>query len=153
MLRISVIADLQEVLSWLASAEEMRLWAGPTPVFQSSTLEIWHAIEADSQPTFSLVDEAGGLQGFAQVICISNEYPTHLARVIINPRLRSQGLGLSLLEQVVRSLRKQENSLRLSLNVYAENTPALKLYHSMGFKEVKRNAESGVITMTLRSGC
>jgi len=98
------------------------------------------------------VDEAGVLQGFAQVISVSNEYPTHLARVIVNPQLRGQGIGRNLLEQIVKTLRKQESSLRLSLNVYAENALAVKLYHSMGFKEVKRNEDGSLITMTLRSG-
>lgn len=151
MLRLSVIEDLEIVLGWLASADEMRLWAGPKPIYQSATVDIWHAIDADTQPTFSLLDDAGCLQGFAQVISISNEYPTHLARVIINPALRRQGIGRSLLEQVIKELRRRENSLRLSLNVYAENDLAIKLYRSMGFKEVKRNEESGLITMTLRS--
>ncbi len=50
--------------------------------------------------------------------------------------LRGQGLGKKILEMAIEWAKAQESLVWIDLSVFAHNTPARKLYKSVGFKEI-----------------
>jgi len=64
-------------------------------------------------------------------------HDAHL-EIVLAPRVRGQGLGGVLLDALVDRVRQRPDYLRLSLAVFADNAPAVRLYRSRGFVEEGR---------------
>jgi ribosomal-protein-alanine N-acetyltransferase len=133
--REATLRDVEVVASWLETAEECRLWAGPAVSFPLEpgvlALEIGFA---DAQ-NLALADEAG-TAGFGQLVWRSGGR-AHLARVIVRPDARGRGLGRVLVRALLE--RAWSRGARLAtLNVYAENAAARRLYEAAGFSVADR---------------
>jgi ribosomal protein S18 acetylase RimI-like enzyme len=59
----------------------------------------------------------------------------HLARIIVNPSKRAMGYGRMLCNALLQ-IASQKGCRKISLNVYRDNTNALKLYENLGFQEI-----------------
>jgi [ribosomal protein S18]-alanine N-acetyltransferase len=128
--RDATLRDLQVVASWVDTADECRLWAGPAVSFPlepgALALEIGFA---DAQ-NLALADEAG-TAGFGQLVWRPGGR-AHLARVVVRPGSRGRGYGRVLVRALLE--RATARGARLAtLNVYAENAAARWLYESAGF--------------------
>ena len=131
-LRPARMEDLQTVLTWIGSPEAMRLWGGAALVFPGSPEAIWAAIGGEDRNAHALVGRAGELAGFGQILF--REPNVHLARIIVAPEVRGQGLGRVLCRELMRAALKRHHPQAFTLNVYPTNTPALALYRSLGFE-------------------
>ncbi len=71
---------------------------------------------------------------------------SHLARIITNPTFRDQGVGRSICNHLVDYAFALGGG-KVSLNVYRENSHALRLYKSLGFKEQTEDSDDSNIFM------
>ena len=126
----------------------VQVWGGPALSFPPTPDAIWSTIEASPQNSFSLVSPSGQLAGFAQAL--PRDSSVHLARIIVSPSLRGQGVGRILCEKLIHSAMSQHRPAEITLKVYPNNTPALTLYQSLGFVPVPENQNSDPINMYFR---
>lgn len=59
----------------------------------------------------------------------------YISRITIDPVLRGNGLGQALIDHVLEQTRR-DGFRHVSLNVWADNVPAMRLYRSAGFRIV-----------------
>jgi ribosomal protein S18 acetylase RimI-like enzyme len=137
-LRRATVRDLQDVASWITTARECELWAGPRLRFPLDAARLPVLIDFAHASTFALM--AGDrLAAFGQIIPKAAGRG-HLARVIVAPELRGQGHGERLIRLLIDEARRQSH-VRISLNVDRQNVPAIALYSKLGFRETARPAD------------
>jgi ribosomal protein S18 acetylase RimI-like enzyme len=74
---------------------------------------------------------------------------THLARLIVHPRRRGEGLGALLLDRLIAEARSRGVST-VSLNVDPANLPAVSIYARAGFTEGRSPPrEDGITALEL----
>lgn len=145
-LRPATQEDLRSVLQWITTPETLRLWGGPVLTYPPTPELTWQEMKATEENTFALVDENLEVAGFGQTLC-REEGSVHLARIIVSPALRGQGVGHILCARLIQSAVSRHHPAAITLNVYTANAPALSLYRSLGFSPVTSEDESGSIKM------
>lgn len=99
------------------------------PVWQNSQPCLEHAFR---QAALATVAEING-----QIIGYQITTPTpqggHLARLAVIPENQCQGIGLSLLNDVLRHF-TQRGARNVTVNTQADNAASLALYHKVGFQ-------------------
>lgn len=135
-LRPRISADLATICTWAHSAGEAEKWGGSS-LIHPVTPEQLRANEA--QPGHSAWvlarsadDEEGPGAPLAQFELRTAEGTSRIARVIVDPSLRGQGLGSRLIEGAVEVARRA-GSTRVELGVVPGNRPAIQLYLRCGF--------------------
>lgn len=136
-LRAAERTDLFIILPWITSEHECRMWAGPKMRFPPTPQSAWSDMEASGENAYVLVDAAAALIGFGQVLP-RDENILHLARLLINPGLRRQGIGRELCLALMKIGAAKHHPENFTLNVYESNKAAVRLYLSLGFKIIKR---------------
>lgn len=137
-LRRATLAELTEVASWITSARECELWAGPRLPFPLDVSVLPARIDFDEARTFAM-SSGDRLVAFGQIVPKALRR-AHLARVIVAPAVRGCGHGERLIRSLIDEARRQSH-LRISLNVDRENVPAIALYSKLGFFEAQRPAD------------
>ena len=102
--------------------------------------EAWSEKSVTSELTNALslwlvADDNGRVAGYVGSQTVMDE--TDMMNVAVHPDYRKQGIATALIVGLVGELRKK-GSHCLTLEVRASNTPAIKLYESMGFALVGR---------------
>ena len=138
------INDVEEVISWIATEDECRLWAGPAVSYPIRIGHLLDEISFSPGNSFSCKSELG-LLGFGQILRKDNGR-SHLARIISNPTCRGQGYGHTICRYLT-DYASQLGSDSVSLNVYRENTRALRLYESLGYREQAEKSDGTNIFM------
>ena len=133
--------DLPVIISWIPNAAECRRWAGPAVNFPITPETLSQEIAFSANNSYCL-EGAGDLVGFGQLIRKS-EQRIHAARIIIAPHERRQGCGRELCQSLINRAAELEYP-RISLNVYKDNSTAMQLYQSLGFREKKKPKEDGL---------
>lgn len=143
--------DLVTVLSWVPTAEALRLWGGPLLSFPPSVSQTWRDIAATDGNSFTFVDENGRLMGFGQALQ-RDAQTIHLARIILAPETRGQGWGRHFLESLMQMAVTRHQATRFTLNVYRDNLAAQALYRRCGFvlsaQPVMADADAMVLEMS-----
>jgi ribosomal protein S18 acetylase RimI-like enzyme len=130
--RDATTEDLEVVATWVGSEDACRLWGGPAVSFPLSPARLEREITFRTAENLALADEAGCV-GFGQVI-MKDSGRAHLARVIVRPDARGRGMGRTLVRALVE--RASRCGARVaSLNVYATNEAARRIYAAEGFVE------------------
>ena len=137
-LRRATLAQLEEVASWITSARECELWAGPRLPFPLDVAVLPAWIDFDGARTFAM-SSGDRLVAFGQIVPKALRR-AHLARVIVAPAVRGRGYGERLILSLIDEARQQSH-LRISLNVDRANLPAIALYSKLGFLEAERPAD------------
>jgi ribosomal protein S18 acetylase RimI-like enzyme len=124
--------QLEEMMGWFSNRESCSNWSGPEfrfPFTQSTFLEdiCWKEL-----PSYSLVKEGGRLVGFGQYYL--REGRCHLARLVISPRYRNQGLGRLLVVRLAELGCKELGVTECSLFVLESNKAASCCYRNAGFE-------------------
>ena len=128
--RDAIFPDLEAVATWVASAEECLLWAGPAVTFPVEPDVLAAEIEFEEAGGVVLADGVG-VTAFGQLVR-RPERRAHLARVIVRPDARGGGAGRALVRALLE--RASAGGARTAtLNVYADNAPARRLYEAAGF--------------------
>ncbi len=155
-LRAAVAADYEAISHWVSNSAQCAHWAGPHMPFPFSGAELPGLIAAsrgivagESASNFSLVDgraESPDAIGFGQLI---QESPTEfrLARIIIAPERRGQGLGAVLCRLLIGRAGRIPGAQLVKLYVYRGNAPAHRLYTKLGFVEAPIPSRSDVLAM------
>jgi len=123
--------DIDELVTWFDSEASVRTWGGPNiryPINRESFVEDchWH-----DMATFSLRGLDAVFSAFGQVYERHNRI--NLARLIVHPKLRRQGVGKRLMKSLMSVGKDLLPCDDYSLFVYRDNTPAIQCYRSLGF--------------------
>jgi ribosomal protein S18 acetylase RimI-like enzyme len=110
----------------------------------------WREIMTADWNSFTMIDDSGVIAGFGQILELE-PYRIHLGRIIISPEFRGKGLGAVLCRELMRVATEQFRPAEFTLNVYRSNTPALKLYKSVGFVMLAEYADNASIRMHLKN--
>lgn len=148
ILRQATPGDLKVVLDWIDSPAELKLWGGDRLTWPPDVGKTWREIGADEHNTFALVDTDRQVIGFGQAL--PREAGTaHLGRIILSPGVRGQGLGRVLVRALIDAARETIHPGVITLNVYRDNLPALRLYCSLGFVVSAEDEAQGSYGMRL----
>lgn len=145
-LRPSLPEDLHTVLTWIHSPFDLRKWGGERLTWPPGASKTWGEIGADERNTFALVDADGNVIGFGQALPREAGI-AHLGRIILSPEARGQGLGRVLVRALIDAVRENFNAAMITLNVYRDNQPAVRLYRSLGFEIVSEDEVQGSYAM------
>ena len=145
--RPATIADLAVVLDWVTDSRTFLSWAGPKVRYPADAAMVWSDMQASADNTFGIFLKDGYIAGFGQILLRDNGR-VHLARLIVDPGLRRQGLGRLLCHQLMKTA-KRFAVREFTLNVYMDNRAALALYRSLGFKARKRQDREDVLYMRM----
>jgi ribosomal protein S18 acetylase RimI-like enzyme len=129
------LADLEIVVSWITSARECELWAGPRVGFPIDLQSLPIAIGFDHAEAITVFD-ADRLVAFGQLLA-KDPKRGHLARVIVRPDSRGQGHAEVLAHALLERARAVGYE-KVGLNVSTSNLPARVLYWKLGFREAVR---------------
>lgn len=123
------VALAATVAGWPTSADEAFRWCGRRDVSSDLVAE-WS--KGDDVRAFGLVD-GGVLVGYGELWLDNDE--VELARLIVAPDRRRQGIGRRLVEGLVDAARQYETSL-ICLRVHPDNVSAIRVYLAAGFASV-----------------
>ena len=128
-------ADLAAVAAWIGSAHDAALWAGERVGFPVALETLADAIEWEASERWAVTSD-GALVAFGQLVP-KPDGRRHLARLIVAPDRRGDGLGRLIASHLVdRAV--ASGAAALSLNVQADNPAAIALYGSLGFESAER---------------
>lgn len=145
--RPALPADLAIIAGWVETPVALERWAGPGLAWPTDGVTLWQQFDADNQTSFCL-DSVQGPVAFGQLV-IKGERHAHLARIIVSPAHRRSGLGEKLCLQLIAEARRRYAE-RITLNVFADNRPALDLYRRLGFDDLGGIDSRGIQPMQLR---
>jgi ribosomal protein S18 acetylase RimI-like enzyme len=123
-----------EVLRWITSLEEARQWGGPGIPWplEVSLFSAWHA---DPEIQSYVLCEEDTLIGYGEVWVDSEEKEVELARLLVKPDRRGQGVGKELLNQLLEQAAPSGYPTAF-LRVFPNNHIALACYQRAGFSLV-----------------
>jgi ribosomal protein S18 acetylase RimI-like enzyme len=132
-LRKAKIADLKTIISWIPDELTCKHWAGPNVRFPLNIENLSKDIEFSDNNSYCLIYNES-IVAFGQLLAKENGY-LHLARIIVDPSKGAMGYGRLLCNELLQ-IASQKGHHKISLNVYRDNTNALKLYENLGFREI-----------------
>lgn len=136
----SIAEYANRVRLWIANPAELLLWTG-TEFAWGQTIE---QFDERSQPLEAItLTVEGELVGYCELH--HNLYGWVLARCLIHPKHRGQGLGQKLLLQGLQ--RAHAHGPQVHLFVHGDNLPALALYRKVGFELVGQVPEEALLFM------
>jgi ribosomal protein S18 acetylase RimI-like enzyme len=130
----------REIAGWPIDADEARLWAGDCAAvpFEPDQFRRWHA-DPDVHPFVGLCQ--GGLVAYGELWIDRIEREIELARIIVDPAQRGQGVGRSF----VNALAKRAAGFKLrqlTLRVFSDNLRAIACYRAAGFVTVSQEEQN-----------
>jgi ribosomal protein S18 acetylase RimI-like enzyme len=140
-LRPATRNDLPVIISWIPNAIECRRWAGPAVAFPMAVASLMQEITFSRDNSYCL-EEKVELIGFGQLMPKSDQR-VHAARIIVAPQKRGRGYGRKLCQFLITQASELKYP-RISLNVYRDNSTAIRLYRSLGFRERERPGQDGL---------
>ncbi|WP_110707535.1 GNAT family N-acetyltransferase [Salinicola sp. CR57] len=145
--RPALPTDLVRIAEWIGSAQALEHWAGPGLSWPTDGPRLWREIDGGGLLSFCLVSGSEPL-AFGQLV-VKGERHYHLARIIVSPSRRRQGLGEALCRRLLDEAR-QRRAERVTLNVFSDNGAAVDLYRRLGFTECGSADSRGIRPMQLR---
>jgi len=125
-------SDVATIVHWVETPKALERWAGPGLTWPTDGPTLWQEIDASNNTSFSLVANDAPI-AFGQLVD-KGERRAHLARIIVSPAHRRQGLGERLCRNLI-SEAHQRGADKVTLNVFADNLAAIDLYRRLGFIE------------------
>jgi ribosomal protein S18 acetylase RimI-like enzyme len=125
------LGHAREIIDWFPDKESVIRWGSPHtryPLREETFLEdiYWGRISSRVALT-----RDGGLLGFGQYYAKLGR--CHLARLVINPEFRGQGLGEEFVEALMKFGALELDTNDFSLFVMTANRPAYNCYRRLGF--------------------
>ena len=127
--------DDAALIAWIGSAEELERFAGSSLAWPLTADQL-DRIRADPKAhawTACTDPATQAAVGHAELI-VTGEDTGRIARVLLDPARRGEGLGGALVAAIVNRARAL-GITRLSLNVLAGNEPAIRTYRRLGFAD------------------
>ena len=123
--------DLDELMSWFNDAAEVDIWGGPRFRFPFTKSTFRKDCHWGRMPGFRLDSPAGEFSAVGQMY--QRYGRINLARLVVKPGLRGQGVGKRLVAGLIETGPQLFPADEFSLFVYRHNATALGCYKSMGF--------------------
>ena len=130
-LKRATSADIDELMHWFSDAEVVNIWGGPTFRYPFTRATFFEDISWGRMASFALYDAAETLAAFGQVY--ERIGRINLARLVVKPAMRGQGVGKRLVELLMSVSASMYACDEYSLFVYRGNIAAYACYKSMGF--------------------
>lgn len=134
-LALASVAEMCQLRSWFNSADEQHSWGGDNFDYPCSELRFLQQLCRPGTQSYALIgsnqqDQSTELLGFGQLCDRFGCH--HLARLVIRPDQRGQGLAKILInELIIQALGQQQRNI--SLYVHRHNTIAVSCYQHLGF--------------------
>jgi RimJ/RimL family protein N-acetyltransferase len=135
--------DFDRLIGWIASAEDLMLWAGP--IFRwpldRAQLERYLAAAEGPQPARRIwrAVEAGEVVGHVELNAIERTHRSAtLSRVLVGPAFRRRGVGEVMVRRVLAAAFDELRLHRVDLFVFDSNTSAIACYEKLGFRHEGR---------------
>lgn len=123
-------ADFAAICGLLPTQEELfRVY--PRGTYPFSIDQLKHLFE--TRKAHTVATDAGKITGFANLYDFNNRC-AFLGNVVVDKAYRGQGLGKCLVEYMIEQAFSGYDLDDVHLSVFSDNTPALLLYSSLGFK-------------------
>jgi len=126
------IEHLPLLQSWFPDCDAAFRWGGPGLRYPFTQATFREDIRWGRMSSWSLVDSAGGQLGFGQYYL--NQGRCHLARLVVDPARRGEGLGRRLVGELIRVGLRDLGVDECSLFVLNDNGPAIRCYRALGFE-------------------
>lgn len=130
-------ADCGRLVGWIDSEDALYQWSGPWdfgwPLNVRQVVDDLRTAGAD-RLVLAVVDRGDGeLVGHVMLRVQRRHRLGLIARVLVAPERRNEGLGTVMLRELVRHGIEDLGLHRLQLGVYAFNAAAIACYHRVGF--------------------
>lgn len=135
-------ADLDQIMGWFPDAASADIWSGPDFRFPFSPQSFREDLRPDLMASWALRDSDDELAAFGQ--SYERAGRGHLARLVVNPAMRRQGVGKRLIQCIIAALEASHDYDEYSLFVYRHNEPAYRCYRSLGFAVVDYPADAAM---------
>ena len=144
--------DYDALASWVTDAQTCLRWAGPRLKFPFEASQLASLLAEPGAVSRVLERQAVGQEplGFGQYWS-REEGVAHLARIMVSPLRRGQGLGESLCRLLMADAQSVLGAHTFTLRVWRDNGPAIPIYHRLGFDEVPALSDERVMFMRTRS--
>ncbi|MFA4834989.1 MAG: GNAT family protein [Dehalococcoidia bacterium] len=130
-------SHFSELASWFSCERDVVQWGGTLVSFplDISQLKVMldEGVGCSPARICWMAESKGILVGHAQLGIDYRNGNATLSRVAVKPSVRGQGLTNSMLSLVIDEAFAIPGVLRVELNVYDWNTPAIKVYERLGF--------------------
>ena len=131
--REAKLTDLETIILWIPDELSCKIWAGPMVKFPLSIESLSKDIGFSDNNSYCLI-KSEAVIAFGQLLP-KEKGRLHLARIIVDPSKRAMGYGRRLCNELLQ-IANQKGYHKISLNVYRNNSSALKLYEDLGFREI-----------------
>ena len=123
--------DIDTLMTWFSDAAEVDAWGGPKFRYPYTVETFRTDCHWPEMASYCLRDSDGKMCAFGQYYD-RNGY-MNLARLVVAPEYRGRRIGTELVTRLMQVAAERMTLDEFSLFVYRDNTPALKLYQSLGF--------------------
>lgn len=123
--------NLIELMSWFSDKDELTMWSGPNFRYPFNLSTFKSDLNLNTLKSFSLLSSTGQLLAFGQYYLRLGK--CHLARLVVNPDRRGQGVASHLISQLSTLGKSELGTASCSLFVLEQNKSAIKVYMKLGF--------------------
>lgn len=144
--------DYVALASWMTDAQSCLRWAGPKLKFPFEAALLAGLLAEPGAVSRVLERRAVGEEplGFGQYWS-RTEGVAHLARIVVSPAHRGQGLAESLCRLLMADAQSTLGARTFTLRVSRDNGAAIPIYRRLGFDEVPTLSDVRVMFMRTRS--
>lgn len=121
-----------KMMRWFESEQALRAWSGTEFKYPFDLKNFKNDASINELSSKVLVSTTGELLAFGQYYLRLGR--CHLARLVVNPDLRGQGLVAELITQLSIAAKRELAVDSFSLFVMADNQGAIKAYSKLGFQ-------------------
>jgi ribosomal protein S18 acetylase RimI-like enzyme len=125
-------SDDEALISWVRSAEELRMFAGDGLAWPLDSRQL-ELLRNEPELAAYTAELGGVVVGHFQLRRLPPG-SARLARVIVDPKRRGEGLGRALVAAALDEARRR-GFVHVDLHVYNANAAARALYASLGFDD------------------
>ena len=139
-------ADYAALGGWVTDADTCLRWAGPRLKFPFKSTRLAQLLAEPGAHSFVMSHGPGPALGFCQ-FWVRDPGVAHLARIILAPEARGQGLGTTLCELLMAEAARSTGAGAFTLRVYRDNDAALAIYERLGFVAVPALSDERIFSM------
>ncbi|WP_152088096.1 GNAT family N-acetyltransferase [Pseudoalteromonas sp. A25] len=124
-------AHIAQLMAWFKNEPQLTEWAGPNFRYPFEPKSFKADLQTDRITSCALQSQQGLLLAFGQFYMRFGR--CHLARLVVNPEQRGQGVANLLLNALCKRGLQSLNAKQCGLFVYNDNHSAIHAYEKFGF--------------------